>query len=78
MGVLKFEELEAFKRAYVISLEIHKASLGFPGIEQHGLADQIRRASKSISREHRGGICQIASIQSRAQALFADGAGIGR
>jgi four helix bundle protein len=46
--VLKFEDLEVFKRAYVISLEIHKASLEFPKLEQHSLADQIRRASKSI------------------------------
>ena len=45
---LKFEELEVFKRAYVISLEIHKASLKFPAIEQYALADQIRRASKGI------------------------------
>ena len=37
-----------FKRAYVVSVEIHKASLRFPRIEQYGLADQIRRASKSI------------------------------
>ena len=48
MAVLKYEELDVFKRAYVVSLEIHKASLAFPKIEQYGLADQIRRASKSI------------------------------
>ena len=43
-----FEDLEVFQRAYKISLEIHKTSLGFPSVEQYGLADQIRRASKSI------------------------------
>ena len=48
MPLIKFEELEVFKKAYVISLEIHKASLVFPQIEQYALADQIRRASKSI------------------------------
>ena len=32
----------------MVSLEIHKVSLEFPQIEQYGLADQIRRASKSI------------------------------
>jgi four helix bundle protein len=46
--VMKFEELEVFKRAYVVSLEIHKASLLFPKIEQYALADQLRRSSKSI------------------------------
>ena len=46
--ISSFEDLEVFKRAYLISLEIHKASLKFPVTEQYGLADQVRRASKSI------------------------------
>jgi four helix bundle protein len=45
---MRFEDLEVFKRAYVISLEIHQASLKFPSIEQYALADQVRRASKGI------------------------------
>ena len=43
-----FEDLEVFRRAYRVSLEVHRASLEFPAIEQRALADQIRRASKSI------------------------------
>jgi four helix bundle protein len=43
-----FEDLEVFRRAYMLSLELHRASLEFPAIEQRALADQIRRASKSI------------------------------
>ena len=43
-----FEDLEVFQRGYKISLEIHRSSLRFPKVEQYGLADQIRRASKSI------------------------------
>ena len=43
-----FDDLEVFKRAYRVSLELHKASLKFPKIEQFALADQIRRASKSV------------------------------
>ena len=46
--VSSFEDLEVFQRAYRVSLEIHKASLGFPKIEQYAMADQVRRASKSI------------------------------
>jgi four helix bundle protein len=46
--VSSFEDLEVFQRAYRASLEIHKASLQFPKIEQYAMADQIRRASKSI------------------------------
>ena len=44
----KFEDLEVFRRAYRVSLEVHWASLEFPRIEQWALADQVRRASKSI------------------------------
>ena len=47
-GAKGFEDLAVFKRAYRASLEVHRASLNFPRIEQHALADQIRRASKSI------------------------------
>jgi four helix bundle protein len=43
-----FEELDVFQRAYRVSLEVHRASLDFPRIEQFALADQVRRASKSI------------------------------
>ncbi len=43
-----FEDLEVFKRAYRISLDVHRASLNFPAVEQRALADQVRRASKSI------------------------------
>ena len=46
--VSRVEDLGVFQRAYRLSLEVHRASLGFPRIEQWALADQVRRASKSI------------------------------
>jgi four helix bundle protein len=46
--VARAEDLDVFRRAYALSLEVHRASLEFPRIEQFALADQIRRASKSI------------------------------
>ena len=42
------EGLEVFQRAYKVSLAIHRVSLKFPRPEQYGLAEQMRRASKSI------------------------------
>ncbi len=48
MGARAFEDLAVFQRAYRLSLEIHRASLNFPSVEQYGLAEQVRRASKSI------------------------------
>ena len=46
--IRRVEDLEVFRRAYRLSLEIHKSSLELPRIEQFALADQLRRASKSI------------------------------
>ncbi len=43
-----FEDLEVFRRAYRISLDVHRRSLEMPKIEQQALGDQVRRASKSI------------------------------
>jgi four helix bundle protein len=48
MTALSFEDLEVFKRADRLSLEVHQESLKFPKIEQGVLGDQMRRASKSI------------------------------
>src|SRR5271163_1549963 len=43
------EDLDVFKRAYALSIQLHRASLDFPKIEQYaGLADQLRRASRSV------------------------------
>ena len=47
--IKRFEDLEVFKKAYRVSLSIHKQSLNFAKHEQiNGLADQMRRASKGI------------------------------
>jgi four helix bundle protein len=61
-----FEDLEVFRRAYRISLELHRASLQFPRVEQHSLADQIRRASKSIC----GNIAEGYGKRRRSRAEF--------
>ena len=44
----RVEDLEVFRRAYWLSLEIHRSSLTLPQIEQFALADQLRRSSKSV------------------------------
>ena len=62
-----FENLEVFQRAYRVSLELHQASLQFPKIEQFaGLADQVRRASKSIC----GNIAEGYGKRRRSKAEF--------
>jgi four helix bundle protein len=65
--VSSFEDLEVFQRAYKISLDLHRASLQFPKVEQFaGLADQMRRASKSIC----GNIAEGFGKQRRSNAEF--------
>jgi four helix bundle protein len=42
-------KLKVFQRAYRLSLELHRASLEWPRVEQYGgVAEQSRRASKSV------------------------------
>ena len=43
-----YKDLQVFQKAYQLSLEIHKVTIGFPIQEQFDITRQIRRASKSI------------------------------
>ena len=62
------EDLDVFKRAYRLSLDLHRSSLAFPKIEQHaGLADQLRRSSKSVC----GLIVEGSGRQSSSRREFA-------
>ena len=47
-AVRSFRDLDVYQRAYRLSLDVHKATLGFPKMEQYALGDQMRRGSKSI------------------------------
>ena len=43
------EDLEVFRLAYALSLELHRASREWPKHEQYGgIADQLRRSSKAV------------------------------
>ena len=46
--VKDFDDLIVYKKAYALSLEIHRFSLDLPKFEQYALGEQVRRASKSI------------------------------
>ena len=46
---LDVEDLQIYQIAYKLMLDIHHITLKFPKIEQYGgIADQLRRSSKSI------------------------------
>ena len=47
---LDVEDLQIYQKAYQLMLEIHQITLKYPKIEQYGgIADQLRRSSKSIT-----------------------------
>ena len=46
---MSVESLKVYQKSYALALEIHGKTLNFPKIEQYGgLADQLRRSSKSV------------------------------
>jgi len=45
---MTYKDLDVYKRVYCLALKIHDFSLKLPKELQYDLADQIRRASRSI------------------------------
>jgi four helix bundle protein len=48
VGELNVRDLDAWKVAMDLVAEVYKASEGWPGKEQYGLTNQIRRAAVSV------------------------------
>ena len=46
---MPYHNLDVYRKAYALALDIHKTTLEFPKVEQYELASQLRRASKSIA-----------------------------
>ena len=47
---MKVSDLKVYQKSYKVALDIHRITKQFPEIEQYGgIADQIRRSSKSIT-----------------------------
>ncbi|UVC16719.1 four helix bundle protein [Mesorhizobium onobrychidis] len=40
--IKRARDLEVYKRAYAVSLDVHGATLAFPKMEQYALADRMR------------------------------------
>ena len=48
MNIRHFRELDVYKKAKEIALEIYELSKKFPTEEKYSLTDQIRRSSRSV------------------------------
>ena len=72
-------KLQVFQRAYQLSLELHRVSLGWPRVEQYGgVADQLRRASKAVCALLVEGGGRQARFRRRIPPLSVDGDRVGR
>ncbi len=48
MAITSYRDLDVYQRAMKALLAVHKMALKFPEYERYALADQVRRASKSV------------------------------
>jgi len=48
MKINSAQELEVYRKAYQLAMEVFAASKGFPAEERYALTSQIRRSSRSI------------------------------
>lgn len=48
MKINSAKELEVYKKAYALAMEIFEVSKSFPAVEKYALTSQIRRSSRSV------------------------------
>jgi hypothetical protein len=77
-GPISFERLEVFQRAYRISLDVHRVSLGFPDIEQRALADSDPSREQIDLRELSRRIWKAVAFESGVPTLCRNGVGFCR
>lgn len=48
MKIYSAKDLEVYKKAYALAMQIFEISKKFPKEEKYGLTDQVRRSSRSV------------------------------
>ncbi len=64
-----YKNLDVFKRSYELALKIHRLSLKLPKELQYDLADQLRRASRSIPSNIAEGYSRNKSLRDKINFL---------
>jgi hypothetical protein len=77
-GPISFERLEVFKRAYRISLQIHRASLNFPDNEPTCLGGSNPSGQQIHLRQLGGGIWKAIALEGGVPTLYRNGIGFRR
>ena len=55
MSIKTIYDLEAYRLAYSLAMDVFKTSVAFPKTEVYSLTDQIRRSSRSVAINIREG-----------------------
>ena len=55
MPIKTIQDLEVYRLAYSLAMQVFKASMDFPKTETYSLTDQIRRSSRSVAINIREG-----------------------
>ena len=66
---MTYKDLEVYKRSYRLALEIHNFSLKLPKSLQFDIADQIRRASRSVASNIAEGYARARSNKDKINFL---------
>ena len=74
----RVEDLEVFRRAYRLSLEVHRASLEFPRIEQFGAGGSDPPGVEIDLRQPGRGVWPAGLVEAGVPPLSDDGDGFGR
>ena len=74
----RVEDLEVFRRAYRLSLEVHRASLEFPRIEQFALGRSGPAGVQIDLCQSGRGVWPAAAVKIGVPPLSDDGVGFGR
>ena len=73
-----FEDLEVFRRAYRVSLEVHRASLEFPAIEQRGIGRPDTAGIQIDLRQSGRRVRPATCLETGVSPVRDDGVGLGR
>jgi four helix bundle protein len=69
-GFFHYEQLDSYKLAYRLAIEIHKFCGKLPKIEQYkGIGDQLRRSSKSVCANIAEGMSKLGSTAEEVRFL---------
>ena len=70
MAYIRYEDLKVYQLARKLAIEIHKITVAWPKHEQFGgMADQLRRSTKSINANLAEGLSKNMSVADKSKFI---------